>query len=93
MIREYIIVNMVDNVGVRRVWCICVLGGFRKRYANVGDIIVVVVYDVLFNGLFQEGQVVYVVVVRIKKEYWWPDGLYICFDENAVVLFDENKEL
>ena len=92
MIREYTIVNMADNAGARRARCIRVLRGSRKRYANVGDTIVVAVHDVLPNGPLQEGQVAHAVVVRTKKEYRRPDGSYIRFDENAAVLLDENKE-
>ena len=92
MIREYTIVTMADNAGARRARCIRVLGGSRKRYASVGDTIVVAVHDVLPNGPLQEGQVAHAVVVRTKKEYRRPDGSYIRFDENAAVLVDENRE-
>jgi large subunit ribosomal protein L14 len=92
MIREYTYVKMADNAGARRAKCIRVLGGSRKRYAGVGDTIVVAVHDVLPNGPLQEGQVAHAVVVRTKKEYRRPDGSYIRFDENAAVLIDDNKE-
>lgn len=92
MIREYTIVTMADNAGARRAKCIRVLGGSRKRYAGVGDTIVVAVHDVIPNGPLEEGQVAHAVVVRTKKEYRRPDGSYIRFDENAAVLVDENKE-
>jgi len=92
MIREYTYVKMADNAGARRAKCIRVLGGSRKRYAGVGDTIVVAVHDVLPNGPLQEGQVAHAVVVRTKKEYRRPDGSYIRFDENAAVLVDDNKE-
>jgi len=92
MIREYTIVTMADNAGARRAKCIRVLGGSRKRYAGVGDTIVVAVHDVIPNGPLEEGEVAHAVVVRTKKEYRRPDGSYIRFDENAAVLVDENKE-
>lgn len=92
MIRVYTIVNMADNAGARRARCIRVLGGSKRRYAKVGDLIVVAVHDVLPNGPLKEGQVSRAVVVRTKKEYRRPDGSYIRFDENAAVLVDNNNE-
>jgi large subunit ribosomal protein L14 len=92
MIREYTIVKMADNAGARQAKCIRVLGGARKRYASVGDLIVVAVHDVLPNGPLKEGQVSRAVVVRTKKEFRRPDGSYIRFDENAAVLLDTNNE-
>ena len=92
MIREYTIVTMADNAGARRARCIRVLGGTGKRYATVGDLIVVAVHDVVPNGPLQEGQVVRAVVVRTKKEYRRPDGSYIRFDDNAAVLINEENE-
>lgn len=92
MIRVYTVVNMADNAGARRARCIRVLGGSKRRYAKVGDLIVVAVHDVLPNGPLKEGQVARAVVVRTKKEYRRPDGSYIRFDENAAVLVDNNNE-
>ncbi|MBT4503827.1 MAG: 50S ribosomal protein L14 [Gemmatimonadetes bacterium] len=92
MIREYSVVKMADNAGARTARCIRVLGGTRKRYASVGDLIVVAVHDVIPNGPLTEGQVAKAVVVRTKKEYRRPDGSYIRFDENAAVLIDDDKE-
>ena len=92
MIREYSVLTMADNAGARKAKCIRVLGGSGKRYASVGDVIVVAVHDVMPNGPLSEGQVAHAVVVRTKKEYRRPDGSYIRFDENAAVLLDENKE-
>ena len=92
MIREYSVLTMADNAGARKAKCIRVLGGSRKRYASVGDVIVVAVHDVMPNGPLAEGQVAHAVVVRTKKEYRRPDGSYIRFDENAAVLLDENRE-
>lgn len=92
MIRVYTIVKMADNAGARRARCIRVLGGSKRQYASVGDLIVVAVHDVLPNGPLKEGQVARAVVVRTKKEYRRPDGSYIRFDENAAVLVDNNNE-
>ncbi|MBM3276680.1 MAG: 50S ribosomal protein L14 [Candidatus Handelsmanbacteria bacterium] len=92
MIRVYTIVTMADNAGARRARCIRVLGGSKRRYAKVGDLIVVAVHDVLPNGPLKEGQVSRAVVVRTKKEFRRPDGSYIRFDENAAVLVDNNNE-
>ena len=92
MIREYSVLTMADNAGARKAKCIRVLGGSGKRYASVGDVIVVAVHDVMPNGPLTEGQVAHAVVVRTKKEYRRPDGSYIRFDENAAVLLDENRE-
>jgi len=83
---------MADNAGARTARCIRVLGGTRKRYASVGDLIVVAVHDVIPNGPLTEGQVAKAVVVRTKKEYRRPDGSDIRFDENAAVLIDDDKE-
>lgn len=92
MIRVYTVVKMADNAGARRARCIRVLGGSKRQYASVGDLIVVAVHDVLPNGPLKEGQVARAVVVRTKKEYRRPDGSYIRFDENAAVLVDNNNE-
>ena len=92
MIREYSVVKMADNAGARRARCIRVLGGSRKRYATVGDTIVVSLYDVVPNGPIKAGEVARAVVVRAKKEYRRSDGSYIRFDENAAVLINEDKE-
>ena len=92
MIHEYTVVKMADNAGARTAKCIRVLGGTRKRYASVGDIIVVAVHNVIPNGPLEEGQVAKAVVVRTKKEYRRPDGSYIRFDENAAVLINDEKE-
>jgi large subunit ribosomal protein L14 len=92
VIREYTVVKMADNAGARRARCIRVLGGSRKRYATVGDTIVVSLYDVVPNGPIKQGEVARAVVVRAKKEYRRPDGSYIRFDENAAVLINDDKE-
>ena len=92
MIREYSVVKMADNAGASTGRCIRVLGGSRKRYASIGDLIVVAVHGVVPNGPLEEGQVAKAVVVRTKKEYRRPDGSYIRFDDNAAVLVNDDKE-
>jgi len=92
MVHDYTILRMADNAGARKAKCIRVLGGSKRRYAGVGDLIIVAVHDVLPNGPLKEGEVARAVVVRTKKEYRRPDGSYIRFDENAAVLIDQNNE-
>ena len=74
MVREYSILRMADNAGARTGKCIRVLGGSRKRYAGVGDLVVVAVHGVTPNGPLKEGEVSRAVVVRTKKEFRRPDG-------------------
>ena len=92
MVHEYTILRMADNAGARKAKCIRVLGGSKRRYAGVGDLIVVAVHEVLPNGPLKEGEVARAVVVRTKKEYRRPDGSYIRFDENAAVLLNPDNE-
>ena len=92
MVREYSVLRMADNAGARKANCIRVLGGTRRRYAGVGDLVVVAVHDVIPNGPLREGEVSRAVVVRTKKEFRRPDGSYIRFDDNAAVLLDQNNE-
>ncbi len=92
MVHEYTILRMADNAGARKAKCIRVLGGSKRRYAGVGDLIVVAVHDVLPNGPLKEGEVARAVVVRTKKDYRLPDGSYIRFDENAAVLLNPDNE-
>ena len=92
MIQQETMLVISDNSGARRAQCIKVLGGTRRRYASVGDIVVVAVKDALPNGAMKKGQVAKAVIVRTKKEVRRPDGSYIRFDENAAVIVDDNKE-
>ena len=82
--------NVADNSGARKVKCIKVLGGSRRRYASVGDVIICSVKETLPNGNVKKGAVVRCVVVRTKKEIRRKDGSYIRFDDNAAVLIDAN---
>lgn len=84
--------DVADNSGARRVQCIKVLGGSKRRYASVGDIIVVAVQEAIPNGKVKKGDVVKAVVVRTAKELGRPDGSYIRFDTNSAVLIDNQKE-
>lgn len=92
MVREYSVLRMADNAGARKANCIRVLGGSGRRYAGVGDLVVVAVHDVIPNGPLKEGEVSRAVVVRTKKEFRRSDGSYIRFDDNAAVLLDQNNE-
>ena len=81
----------MSNTGAKKVLCIKILGGSTKRYATVGDIIVVSVKEVTPGGVVKKGDVVKAVVVRTKKEIRRSDGSYIAFSENAVVILDDNR--
>ena len=92
MIQSESMLNVADNSGARRVQCIKVLGGTRRRYATVGDIIKVSVKEALPNSRVKKKQVHNAVIVRTRKEIARPDGSYIRFDDNSVVLLDANSE-
>ena len=89
MIQVQTELNVADNTGARRVECIKVLGGSKRRYASIGDIIVISVKDAIPKGKVNKGAVHKAVVVRTKKEIFRNDGSKIQFDTNAVVLTDE----
>jgi large subunit ribosomal protein L14 len=88
MIQQESRVKVADNTGAREILCIKVLGGSGRRYASIGDIIVGTVKEAVPGTSVRKGEVVKAVVVRTKKENRRPDGTYIKFDENAVVLID-----
>ena len=83
--------NVADNSGAKEVQCIKVLGGTRRRYAYVGDVIVVAVKATIPNSAIKKGTIEKAVIVRVHKEYRRPDGTYIRFDDNACVIIDANK--
>lgn len=84
--------RVADNSGARVIMCINVLGGTRRRYARVGDVIVASVKQAIPRGMVKKGEVVKAVVVRTVKAYRRPDGSYIRFDDNAaVILSDQNN--
>jgi len=92
MIQAYTRLKVADNTGAKQIMCINVLGGTRRRYASVGDVIVVTVKRAMPRGMIKGGEVVRAVVVRVAKPYRRPDGSYIRFDENAaVILGDKNN--
>jgi len=80
--------DVADNTGAKQVSCIKVLGGTRRRYASVGDVIVVAIKDTIPDGMLKKGEVAKAVVVRIKKPLSRSDGSYVKFDHNAVVIID-----
>ena len=81
--------NVADNSGAKRVQCIKVLGGSKRKTAGVGDVIVVAVKDALPNAPVKRGNVERAVIVRTNKEFRRPDGTYIRFDDNACVIIDQ----
>ena len=91
MIQSYSRLKVADNTGAREIMCIGVLGGSRRRYARVGDIIVASVKQAVPGASVKKGEVVRAVVVRTAKEYGRPDGSHIKFDENAAVIIDKEK--
>ena len=92
MIQTESILNVADNSGAKIVKCIKVLGGSRRRYAGIGDIIVVSVSESMPNSKVKKGSIMKAVVVRTKRENRRPDGSYIRFDENSAVILNANKE-
>ena len=91
MIQMNTYLNVADNSGAKRVQCIKVLGGSKRKYAGVGDIIVVAVKDALPAAPVKKGNVERAVIVRTKKEYKRLDGTYIRFDDNACVIIDAQE--
>ena len=91
MIQMKTLLNVADNSGAKLVQCIKVLGGTRRKYARIGDIIVVAVKDALPNAAIKKGGIEKAVVVRTRKEFHRPDGTFIRFDDNACVVIDANN--
>ncbi len=89
MIQTLTKLKVADNSGAKKIMCINVLGGTRRRYARVGDVIVASVKEATPGAPVKKGDVVRAVVVRTVKTYGRPDGTYIRFDENAAVVLDE----
>lgn len=92
MIQQETVLDIADNSGARKVMCIKVLGGSKRRYASVGDMIVVTVKEATPNGRVKKGDVHKAVVVRTAKEIARKDGTYIRFDTNSAVLLNAQKE-
>ena len=92
MIQRQTTLDVADNSGAKKVACIKVLGGSKRRYARVGDIIIVSVKEAIPHGKVKKGDVLQAVVVRTKKEIGRPDGTFIRFDNNSAVLLNKNLE-
>jgi large subunit ribosomal protein L14 len=92
MIQQETRLNVADNTGAKQVLCIKVLGGSKKRYARLGDTIVITIKKAIPNSNLKKGEVHRAVVVRTKKELKRQDGSYIRFDDNAVVIINDQKE-
>ena len=92
MIQEETNLVAADNSGAKKIRCIRVLGGSGRRYASVGDLVVVTVKSAIPGGAVKKGELSRAVIVRTKKEYRRPDGSYIRFDDNSAVLISGSKE-
>ncbi len=92
MIQQESRLNVADNTGAKQVYCIRVLGGTGRRYANVGDIIIASVKEAVPGGTVKKGEVVRAVIVRTRSGVHRPDGSHIRFDQNAAVIIDQNGE-
>ncbi|NMB12505.1 MAG: 50S ribosomal protein L14 [Firmicutes bacterium] len=91
MIQQESVVNVADNSGARKLLCIRVPGGTRRRYARVGDVIIATVKEATPGGVVKKGDIVKAVIVRTRKEIGRRDGSYIRFDENAAVVIDNQN--
>ena len=92
MIQVQTRLNVADNSGAKKVQCIRVLGATRRRYAYIGDVIIVAIKDAIPNAGAKKGEVARAVIVRTKKEYGRRDGTYIRFSDNAAVLINDTNE-
>ena len=91
MIQSYSRLKVTDNTGAKVIMCIRVLGGTRRRYARIGDVIIATVKSASPDGVVKKSEIVKAVVVRTKKGYRRNDGTYIKFDENAAVIIDNQN--
>lgn len=92
MIQHRSFLKAADNTGAKQLQCIRVLGGYKKRYGQIGDIVTCVVKEAVPHGTVKKSEVVHVVIVRQRKEIRRPDGTYIRFDENAGVIVDRKSK-
>ncbi len=93
MVQLRTVMNSADNTGAKHLQCIRVLGGYRKRYAHIGEIFTAVVKDAHPHGMVKKSEIVTAVLVRSRKETRRKDGTYVRFDDNAAVIIDKaNKE-
>jgi len=89
VIQQYTRLKVADNTGAREVMCINVLGGTRRRYAGVGDVITVTVKRAIPGGVVKKSDVTHAVIVRVAKQYRRTDGSFVRFDDNAAVILDD----
>jgi len=92
MIQHRTMLKVADNTGAKRIMCIKVLGGHKKRYARIGDVITITVKEAVPHSMVKKGQVLHAVIVRTRKETRRPDGSYIRFDDNAAVIIDRKTK-
>ena len=92
MVQMQTILDVADNSGAKKIMCIKVLGGSKRKYASIGDIIVVSIREAIPNAKVKKGEVAKAVIVRTKKEVSRQDGSYIRFDTNSAVLVDKDNE-
>ena len=92
MIQVQTELQVADNTGAKKIECIKVLGGSKRRFASIGDIVVVSIKDAIPRGKVKKGEVFKAVIVRTKKDFSRPDGTSIKFDKNAAVLLDKQEE-
>lgn len=91
MIQHRTMLVSADNTGARKLQCIRVLGGYKKRYGRIGDIVTCVVKQAIPHSMVKKSDIVHAVIVRIRKETRRPDGSYIRFDDNAAVIVDKES--
>ena len=92
MIQQTSVLDVADNSGAKKVYCIKVLGGTRRRYASIGDVIIVSVREAIPGSKVKKGEVARAVIVRTSKELARPDGSFIKFDGNSAVLINKENE-
>jgi len=92
VIQQTSVLDVADNSGAKKVYCIKVLGGTRRRYASIGDVIIVSVREAIPGSKVKKGEVARAVIVRTKKELPRPDGSFIRFDGNSAVLINKENE-
>lgn len=92
MVQQQTVLNVADNSGAKKIMVIRVLGGSKRRFGRIGDIVVASVKEAIPNGNVKKGDVIKAVIVRTKKETGRPDGSYIKFDDNAAVVLNANNE-
>jgi large subunit ribosomal protein L14 len=92
MIQMTSVLDVADNSGAKKVYCIKVLGGTRRRYATIGDVVIVSIREAIPGAKVKKGEVARAVIVRVKRELQRPDGSYIRFDGNSAVLINKENE-